>query len=270
MKLRDLAISKRDILNFDPKIIRVEEGYNIRDLTTSDAQSKLMGLAQSIADNGFSIEQPITVRMVGEKVYVVAGHRRLAATLIAIEKLGAEIESIPCITEAKGTSEADRCADLVVSNSGEPLTALELGGVIKRLIAFGWENAKIAKKLGWASAQTVENKLLLLSAPEAVQEFVRNGDISATTAVETTRKHGAEAGEVIAKAKAQANSEGKTRVTKAHVSSTTGEFQPTAGHIKKMIAALQKIADGSDDDAADTARDCLESVGLMKPQKVAA
>lgn len=270
MKLRDLAASKRDMLMIDPRIILVEDGYNIRDLTTPDAQSKLMGLAQSIADNGFSIEQPITVRMEDEKVYVVAGHRRRAATLIAIDKLGAEIEAIPCIAEAKGTSEADRCADLVVSNSGEPLTSLELGGVVKRLVAFGWDNGRIAKRFGWASAQTVDGYLTLLSAPQAVQEMVRNDEVSASTAISTVRKHGAGAQETLAAAKVKANSEGKTRVTKAHVSSTTGEFQPTAGNVRTLIAALEKIAADGDDDAADIARDALESVGVLKPQKVAA
>lgn len=270
MQLRDLAASKRDMLMIDPRIIQVEDGYNIRDLTTSDAQAKLMGLAQSIADNGFSIEQPITVRLKGEEVFVVAGHRRRAATMIAIEKFGAEIQSIPCIAEAKGTSEADRCADLVVSNSGEPLTPLEMGGVVKRLVAFGWDNAKIAKRFGWASAQTVENYLTLLSAPQVVQEFVRSGEISATTAVMATRKHGAEAGEVIAKAKRQANSEGKTRTSGADVGKAAGEFQPTAGNVKVLIAALEKIAADGDEDAADIATTALETVGVLKRQKAAA
>jgi len=270
MQLRNLAASKRDMLMIDPRIIQVEDGYNIRDLTTESAQAKLMDLANSIADNGFSIEQPITVRLKGEEVFVVAGHRRRAATLIAIDKLGAEIAAIPCIAEAKGTSDADRCADLVVSNSGEPLTPLEMGGVVKRLIAFGWDNAKIAKRFGWSSAQTVDNYLTLLSAPHDVQEMVRNGELSATTAVMGMRQHGAEVSEVIAKAKRQANSEGKSRVTKAHVNSATGEFQPTAGNVKVMIAALERIAKDGDKDAAGIAISALEAVGVLKAARKAA
>jgi flagellar hook-associated protein FlgK len=57
MQLRDLAASKRDMLMIDPRIIQVEEGYNIRDLRTPDAQSKLMDLARSIADQPFPTYQ---------------------------------------------------------------------------------------------------------------------------------------------------------------------------------------------------------------------
>ncbi|WP_315833931.1 ParB/RepB/Spo0J family partition protein [Bradyrhizobium prioriisuperbiae] len=271
MKLRELATSKRDMLMIDPRIILVEDGYNIRDLTTADAKAKLHDLARSIADNGFSIEQPITVRMKDEKVFVVAGHRRRAATIIAIEQLGAEIDAIPCIAEAKGTSEADRCADLVVSNSGEPLTSLEMGGVIKRLIGFGWDIGKIAKRFGWSSTQTVDGYLTLLSAPQAVQQMVRNDEVSSSTAISVVKKHGDAAEQTLVEAKARAAAAGKTKVTNAHVRATTGEFQPTAGNVKVLIAALQKIAEDSHEDFAGTiATEALESVGILKGRKVAA
>lgn len=265
-KLRDLKAGKRDLLMFDPRILQVEEGYNIRDLTTADAQAKLMVLAKSIADNGFSIGQPLTVRLRDEGVFVVAGHRRRAATMIAIEQLGAEIEMIPAIAEAKGTSEADRCADLVVSNSGEPLTSLELATVVRRLIGYGWDEAKIAKKFGWATTQTVDNYLTLISAPEAVQQMVRNDEVAASTAVAAMRKHGEHAEETLEAAKAQAKSEGKTKVTGRHVKEATGEFQATAGNVKVLIAALEHIAKGGDL-AAVTATTALETVGILKRER---
>lgn len=268
MQLRDLAASKRDMLMFDPRIIQVEPGYNIRDLETADAKAKLLELARSIASEGVKI--PLTVRLKGEEVFVVAGHRRRAASLIAIDELGAEIAAIPCIAEPKGTSEADRCADLIVSNSGEPLTPLEIAAVVKRLIGFGWEPDNIAKRLGWATKQTVENYLTLLSAPEAVQEMVRNNEVSASTATSVIRKQGDRAEQTLVDAKAKATSEGKTRITKAHVSSTTGEFQATAGNIKVLIGALEKIAADGDEDAADIASSALETVGILRKAREAA
>jgi ParB family transcriptional regulator, chromosome partitioning protein len=261
MQLRDLAASKRDMLMIDPRIIQVEPGYNIRDLTTPDAKEKLMDLARSIASEGVKI--PLTVRLKGEEVFVVAGHRRRAATLIAINDLGAEIAAVPCVPEPKATSEAERCADLITSNSGEPLTALETAGVVKRLIGFGWEPDNIAKRLGWATKQTVENYLTLLSAPEVVQDAVRNNEISASTATSIVRKHGDKSGETFTAAKEQARSEGKTRVTNAHVKSSTGEFQATAANIKVMLDALRRIADG-DDDSSEIAQAALETVGGLK------
>jgi ParB family chromosome partitioning protein len=269
-QLRDLAESKRDLLMIDPRKIQVEEGYNVRDLTTSAAHASLHQLAQAIADNGFSIEHPITVRLKGEEIFVVAGHRRRAATMMAIEKFGAEIQSIPCIAEAKGTSDADRCADLVVSNSGEPLTALEIAAVVKRLIGFGWEKVQIAKRLGWETKQTVDNHLDLLAAPQDVQQMVRDNEVSPSVAMHVVRKHGDKAGETLANAKRQAASEGKSRVTTAHVKASTGEFQATVPHVKLMLATLQKIAADGDDDAAEMARDTLEKIGVLKKTNGAA
>jgi len=260
MKLRDLAESKRDILMIDPRILQIEDGYNIRDLTTPDAQAKLMDLARSIASEG--VKLALTVRLKGEQAFIVAGHRRRAAAIIAIEQLGAEIAAVPCVPEPKATSEADRCADLITSNSGEPLTPLETASVIKRLIGFGWEPDNIAKRLGWATRQTVDNYLTLLSAPQAVQQMVRNDEVSASTAVSVVRKHGDAAEETLVAAKAKATSEGKTRVTNAHVRSTTGEFQPTSGNIKVIIKALQDIAELEEETASDIAITALETIGI--------
>jgi ParB/RepB/Spo0J family partition protein len=263
MQLRDLAESKRDLLLFDPRIIQVEPGYNIRDLEAPDAKAKLQELARSIASVG--VQQPLMVRLKGEEVFVVSGHRRRAAALIAIDELGADIKAVPCIPEPKGTSEADRCADLVVSNSGEPLTALEVAEVVKRLVGFGWEKVQIAKRLGWETKQTVDNHLDLLAAPQDVQRMVRDNEVSPSTAMNVVRKHGDKAGETLAAAKIQAASEGKSRITTAHVKASTGEFQATAGNIKTMIGALELIAKDGDGDAAEIARDALEKIGVLKP-----
>jgi hypothetical protein len=45
---------------------------------------------------------------------------------------------------------------------------------------------------------------------------------------------------------------------------STGEFQPTAGNIKVMLAALHKIAADGDEDAADIATTALETIGVLK------
>lgn len=267
-QLRHLAESTGNLLMFDPRKIRVDPGYNIRDLETPDAKAKLLDLARSIASEG--VKQPLVVRLKADEVFVVAGHRRRAATLVAIDELGAEIAAIPCIAEPKGTSEADRCADLITSNSGEPLTALEIAAVVKRLTGFGWEPENIAKRLGWASKQTVENYLDLLATPAAVQDMVRNHEVSASTAVSTMRKHGDKAGAVLVDAKIQAASEGKSRVTTAHVKASTGEFQASAGNIKVMIGALELIAKDGDGDAAEIARGALEKIGVLKKTNGAA
>jgi ParB/RepB/Spo0J family partition protein len=265
-QLRDLG-KRQDFYLLDPRTIKVESGYNVRDLSTPEAQEKLRDLAKSIAAIG--VQQPLTVRLKGDDVFVVAGHRRLAATMLAIEG-GAEIKTIPCMGEPKGTSDEDRTADLIVSNSSDPLKALEVAAAIKRLIAFGWDTAKIAERCGWGSTQTVDNYLALLSAPEDVKSMVRSGEVSPSTAREVVRKHGAAAGETLAAAKIQAASEGKTRITTAHVKASTGEFQANAGNIRVMIGALERIARDGDEDAAEIARAALETIGALKKSNGAA
>lgn len=260
-QLRDLAESKRDLLMIDPRKIKVKEGYNLRDLTTPEAQAELQKLKGSIASIG--VQQPLTVRLIGDDIFVVAGHRRLAATMLAIED-GAAINSVPCIPIPKGMGEDDLCADLIVSNSNDPLKALEVAAGIKRLCAFGWEKPQIAERCGFGSVQTVDNYLALLSAPEDVKSMVRSGEVSPSTAREVVRKHGDKAGETLAAAKVQAASEGKSRITPAHVKASTGEFQNNAANIKIMIGALETIAKDGDEDAAQIASDALEKIGVLK------
>jgi ParB family chromosome partitioning protein len=261
-QLRSLAVSKRDLLMINPTLLKVEEGYNIRDLSTQHAKDKLRDLANSIKENG--VQTPLTVRLKGDDVFIVAGHRRHAAACLAIQE-GAEIESVPCIAEAKGTAEADRIADLIISNSGEPLTPLETASVIKRLSAFGWSQEKIAAKLGWTSIQTVDNYLILLSAPQSVQNLVRDNQTSASTAIALTRKHGPDgAATLLEAAKVEATACGKLKVTLTHVRKANHEFQATPANIKTLIDALTKIYQDGDEDDAKIALLALTKVGVLR------
>jgi ParB family chromosome partitioning protein len=262
-QLRELAVSKRDLLMIDPTKLKVKPGYNVRDLSTPDAKSKLAVLAASIAQ-GWAPNSALTVRLEGDDIYIVAGHRRHAATLLA-QKNGAEIKAVPCIAEPKGTTEAERAVDLIISNSGEPLAPLEVATVIKRLIGFGWSHEDIASKLGWESVQTIDNHLVLLSSPQEVQDMVRNGEVSASTAVAVTRKHG-QNGAVIAlsKAKEEAKKLGKIKVTMSHVKSAGGEFKASPANFKILIDALTKIAAEGDEDDAKIALVALEKIGVIR------
>jgi ParB/RepB/Spo0J family partition protein len=168
-----------DIFRADPRQLVVQDGYNVRDLTTPDAQEKLRELADSIAEVG--VTDPLVVRFDGERIIVVEGHRRLAATMLAIEA-GAEIKSVPIYQEPRGVSPEQRDLGLILSNSGEPLTPLEKAKVIGRLVAHGWPHQEIAKKCGWKSVGSVGQYLDMLAMPEAVKEQVRQGDVSATMA----------------------------------------------------------------------------------------
>lgn len=167
---------KRDAYPFDPRLLKIEPNYNVRDLDTDE---DLGELKESIRANGVRV--PLEVRLAGEDVFVVAGHRRHRAVMELIAE-GEEIKSVPVMPEPKGTNDAERVVNLVVSNSGKPLKPLEIAEVVRRLSAFGWEKGQIARRLGWKSSASVDQHLDLLALSEPIKQHVRNGEISATLA----------------------------------------------------------------------------------------
>jgi ParB-like chromosome segregation protein Spo0J len=171
-------------------------------------------LSQSIEHEG--VKNPLKVFSEGEHVFVANGHCRLAATMLAIGR-GADIASVPCIVEPKGTNDVDRKLDQILDNAGKPLSPLEAGENIKYAVAKGWSVDQIAKKLG-RSTTYVYSALDLQGAPAAVHEAVRMGSISATSAAGIVRAVGADAAPaVVRQAVATAKAAGKTKATAATI-----------------------------------------------------
>lgn len=184
MQFRDhpAVQGKRDMYPVDPRKLKVDSAYNVRDMDAPDTKAHVAWLKASIiAPDSGGVHTPLEVRLDGKNIFVVAGHCRLAAVLEAIEE-GHPIETVPCIPEAKFTSPEDRVVNLIVSNSGKPLSPLETAKVVKRLDGFGWSHKKIAERLGWKSSGSVKQHLEMLGLSEPVKEHIRKGDISATTA----------------------------------------------------------------------------------------
>lgn len=240
--LQDAAIKRVDMYQFDPLKIEVEPGYNIRAFN-SGADEEDAALKESIRASG--VRTPLTIRTKKEQVFVVAGHRRLAAVKELIAE-GVEIKAIPCLPEAKGTTDEDRVLDLIRSNQGKPLTAMQRAEVFKRLIAFGWDEAEIATKVG-CSRGHVSDMLTLASAERDVRQMVQAGEIAATTAILAIKQEGDEAGAVLAEAVADAKAAGKKKV------SATKALRPKMAPIGVEItrapdatayAALRREADG--------------------------
>lgn len=261
MQFRDhpAVQGKRDFYPVDPRALKVDPGYNVRDLSTSEAKSKLDELSESIAANGVRV--PLEVRLDGEDIFVVSGHRRLAATMLAIKR-GAEIATVPVIPEPKGVNEVERTVNLVVSNSGEPLTPLEKAEVVRRLLAFGWDRGQVAKRLGWQGTQTVDNYLTLLGADSEVQAMVRNGEVSASTAVRAVRKEGRGAGATLKKAKAVAEAKGKKKVTAKSVRTAAGEIDLKPKQVMILVAALRWVSVHGDDPSSNKAQSALRRAGV--------
>lgn len=174
---------KRDAYPFDPRMLKVDPQYNVRDLTTPDAKAKLAELKEQI--RGAGVRTPLEVRMGADgEVIVVSGHRRLAAVLELIAE-GIEIESVLVIPETTGTSEAERTLNLALHNSGEPLKPLEIAAIVKRLTDFGWQAETIRQRMGWKSKASVTQHLDMLGLPTEVQQAVKDGKVSASLARKT-------------------------------------------------------------------------------------
>lgn len=223
--LRD-ALAKQTATAYDLDVeeIAILPDFNPRITGTKDYDAAIADLTSSILANGFMPGKPLTVYPAeevaedGSKVtvfYIVDGHRRFEAIKQANEK-GAGIKTVPVSVVPKSDA-ADPRADLTImtvlsNNSTRPLSPVELGIVVNRLLGFEVPKAEIARRLN-ITPRYVDDLLLLHGAPASVQEAVRAGKMSATLAVTTLRQHGDKAAEVVTETVKQAEAAGKAKVT---------------------------------------------------------
>ncbi|MGV1943542.1 ParB/RepB/Spo0J family partition protein [Agrobacterium sp. 22-211-1] len=215
--IKSLAVGRSDIYRMDPRDLHVKVDWNCRTVNFNPEDADDLALAESISQVG--VKQPLTVYTEDGKAFISDGHRRHGATVYAIQHLGAEIKSVPVQTEDRYSSEADRVFSQIVRNSGKPLTPIEQARVFKRLIDLGWTEKDIQQKTGLARQWIVE-LLELQAAPAAVTNLVATGQVAATLAMATLKKHGGDgvkaAGD-LTRAVDKAQAEGKKRATAKHL-----------------------------------------------------
>ncbi len=214
MKLKDLVKSSggtgSDLWNIPVDMLHANT-TNIR-LDGPALREHIAGLADSIEAHGFLRSRPLTVRQAGDLLVVVDGNCRLLAVKLAMSR-GAEIKTLPCLSEAPNTNDADRTLNMLLANSGLAHTPLEYAAAIKRLLSWGWSDTDIAKKLG-KSRQWVSNVLETAALPADVQAQLVDSVVSATQARKLVRQHGDKAAAVIAGAAAAS---GRKHVTARHL-----------------------------------------------------
>lgn len=215
--IQDMALGRVDLFRMAPRDLTVDPGWNSRTKDFDPADPDDIELARSIAEVG--VKSAVTVYMRAGVPVITDGHRRLAATLYAMDVLGAKIQSVPVQTEGKHANEADRVLSQIVRNSGKPLEPFEKGNVFAKLMDLGWKEAEIAAKVG-LTRQRVAELLKLRKAPKPVADMVKAGTISAGLAIDTmraTKGDNAKATEVLAEAVTKARAAGKDRATAKHV-----------------------------------------------------
>jgi ParB family chromosome partitioning protein len=134
-------------------------------------EEALTALATSIAELG--VLQPILVRQVADSSYeLIAGERRLRASQLA------GLDSIPALVRPVG-DEVSLQQALVENLLREDLNPLEEAAGYQQLIdEFTLTQEQVAERVG-RSRSSVANTLRLLALPDALQQLVVDGSLSA-------------------------------------------------------------------------------------------
>jgi ParB family transcriptional regulator, chromosome partitioning protein len=202
------GVKKTDLFKVDPRLLKEEPGFNLRDYDDPDVQAHIEGFATSYLEGRYV--PPILVRTVGDDIVPIEGHCRRLGALLAIER-GAEGLMISA-TEFKG-SDAERVTVMLRSADGLPLKVLEQATGCLRLIRMGFTNAQVAKEAGRTTAR-VEQLLILATANMDVQLLVKSGKVAADAAIEAVRMYREKAGEHLQALLGMAEQDGKHKVTK--------------------------------------------------------
>ena len=119
-RLRDIAEGRQDMVKIDPRLIRIEDGFNPRQYTLKENRDHLDALKSSIREMGVRV--PVMVRWdVGtEQAILIDGECRVRACLELIAE-GVDIKTIP-VLQAQGANEADRLILAITTNTGKPLS----------------------------------------------------------------------------------------------------------------------------------------------------
>ena len=134
-------------------------------------EHELQELASSIEQHG--VMQPIVVRAVDDEQYpyeIIAGERRWRAALLA------GLTEIPAIVRELSDQVAIALA-LIENIQRQDLTPIDQAIALQRFHdEFGLSHQEIAETVGKARA-TVSNLLRLLSLPEAIKDYMQQGQI---------------------------------------------------------------------------------------------
>ncbi len=112
----------------------------------------------------------------------IDGHRRLAAAMVLVEK-GMSIRAKLIVIDYRKISDEQMIIDMVVTNSGKPLSPIELSDAVHRLVGHGYKPKEIAIKFGM-EAHAVRNLDLLGAAPKRIRDLISSNKLSYTVALD--------------------------------------------------------------------------------------
>lgn len=178
--------TRTDILQIDPRAVRVEEGFNVREDFDLD-ELKEMIRAQGML-------KPIEVKSAGKDANgnllyrLIDGERRLRAVLSLIEE-GEPIARIQAVVAPRSTSEEELCIRQVMHNEGKRFTEYEYGKMFQRFLnKFGHTKTETARLFAKDIA-FVSRCLDLLELPEEIQEQIKGKTIAVSAVREVVKNN---------------------------------------------------------------------------------
>lgn len=240
--MKAAGASSSDLWKVKREHIHVIDGFNVRNPNDPAYKAHVKSLAQSIEENGYMVDKPLAGYVAreesGDVIYLTDGHSRLAAVDLLIAK-GIEFEGLPVVVKERGASMEDLTIALVTSNSGKPLTPMELVTVIKRLKGFGMDDKTIAKRLT-ITKKYLDDLLFLAAAPTPIRDMVSNGKVSASLAITTLRDNPKKAVEKLQAAVAKVEASGKTKVTPKNMKAPKPEKHIDDILVDELAATMRK------------------------------
>jgi ParB family chromosome partitioning protein len=178
-------VKAADALKVPLSRIKVEAGFNPRDLSKPETQDKIRAIAESYKAGRFV--DPIKVRIGddSEHVIVVDGECRYTAAKIADTELRREgvKDGLPFLTVIpfRG-NDIDQLIHAVTANEGERLTPLELAEVVKRFINLNYGRPDVARMLG-KSLSWVDQLYFMSGMDKAVKDMVASDRVASDVAM---------------------------------------------------------------------------------------
>ncbi len=256
-RLRDLKTGVRDLIMLDPRIIKIEPGHNPRDYSLSENREHLDELKASIRENGTMMPLAVRWEASSKEAILVDGECRLRANLELISE-GVEILSVPTF-QVSATDEAQRLLLALTANTGKPLSKWEVGSAFKKFVAYGWEPAQIASKIGY-SVRYVNEALELSDAPQEVKSLLSQQAVTPSLALAHIRKSGSGATLTLKSAVDAAKPNAKGKKVAKREKKAEKVFKLTEKEIAHVVDALKLGAIQPNDNCSKLCEGALQTL----------
>lgn len=238
--LEALSVGGSKILNIDPRIIKVRDGWNFRDFNDPENAAYIEAMIPSILDGG--IREALTVTYEKGEVWLDDGECRLRAAKLVIERTGKEIR-VPVKSEERYANPVQRKINQRLRNSAKQFTVFEDAAFFNSLLNVDKLSQKEIAERCNISAARVSQILDYNTVGKVGRELVQNGQASASLVMQVTKEEGTDAEKALLNGVKAAKKEGRTKLKPGDV----------GGKMSVKKAVIDAFEYASIDDSAEDA-----------------